>query len=34
MSEELWNNQGNVLKCDEEALRIIKKKKKFSEDHK
>lgn len=33
MSEELWNNQGNVLKCDEEALRI-KKKKKFSEDHK
>lgn len=33
MSEEMWNNQENLLKFDEEALQI-KKKKKFSEDHK
>lgn len=34
MSEEMWNNGENLLKFDEEALQIIYKRKKFSEDHK
>lgn len=35
MSKETWNNQENLSpKFDEEALQMIKKKKKFFKDHK